>query len=743
MPLRVTKHRNREHHVNLFLLYDDGAKKDNTENPPTDATTEEPAEETEVENEPKYHYTLVRSLPALLRQDTHATGTMHVCPYCLHIFYHNEKGYQTHLIDCKIHKPQVIELPDPDDVKKNNVSFRNVFKSFPVQFCLYVDFECFLGESDGTRKNVQQIHEVSGFCMLRVSTEPTLNKCKPYLYSGENVMEEFYRHLQQEQDEIDFYLRTNLRMKPLTPEEQKRHDDAVECEQCHKPFENTRAMRKVRHHLHLSGKYAMSVCSSCNLQLKPRVRREFREKYFFDDDDDNESQHRNDNFVNDWCEYDDPLQEGEFPGGIENGGNESGRAPAVTKGHFFIPVIAHNMKGYDAHIILKHLTKQFPDEQIQVIANNQEKYIAFDMGPFRFIDSLQFLGCSLDTLVSNLSRDGTSKFKLTRRFYRDDEKTLEILTRKGVYPYEFVTDRTKMAETCLPPKEKFYSHLSESHISDADYEHAKKVWAFFKMETFHEFHDRYLLTDVLLLADVFQNFRTMSLSNYGLDPLHYYTAPGLSWDSCLKMTGIRLELITDMEQMLFVEKGLRGGTSTITQRHAVANNPLVPNYDPTKESNYIIYLDCNNLYGHSQSQYLPYGGFSFLKQNNEGQFLNHENKIFDLNLCEAHDEIGYLLEVDLEYPAHLHMDHNDYPLAVEKCSVKKEDLSEYALHLVEKFGIKFSEEPKLIPNFRNKEKYVVHYRNLKFYLEKGLKLTAIHRIPPIFTEAVVGKVHRI
>ena len=90
MPLRVTKHRNREHHVNLFLLYDDGAKEDDVENPPTDATTEAPADETEAE--PKYHYTLVRNLPALLRQDTKAGGTIHVCPYCLHIFYHNKKA---------------------------------------------------------------------------------------------------------------------------------------------------------------------------------------------------------------------------------------------------------------------------------------------------------------------------------------------------------------------------------------------------------------------------------------------------------------------------------------------------------------------------------------------------------------------------------------------------------------------------------------------------------------------------
>ena len=138
MPLRVTKHRIRQHHVNLFMLYDDGTKseQDGTENPPADATNETPVDETEVVDEPKYHYTLVRNLPALLRQDTHATGTMHVCPYCLHIFYHNEKGYETHLIDCKIHKPQIINLPDQSDVKKNNVLFRNVFKSFPVQFCL-------------------------------------------------------------------------------------------------------------------------------------------------------------------------------------------------------------------------------------------------------------------------------------------------------------------------------------------------------------------------------------------------------------------------------------------------------------------------------------------------------------------------------------------------------------------------------------------------------------------------------
>ena len=353
MPLRVTKHRDRLHHVNLFMLYDDGVKKSKK----PDAT---PAGEARPEDsEPKHHYTVVRNLPALLRQDTNNTGTMYVCPYCLHVFHGYKRSYEAHLNDCKIHKPQVIELPDPSDEKKNNVSFRNVFKSFPVQFCLYVDFEAFLGESDGSRKNVQQIHEVSGFCMLRVSTEPALNNCKPYLYSGGNVMEEFYRHLQQEQDEIDFYLRTNMPMEPLTPEKQQQHDDAVECQQCHKPFENTRAMRKVRHHLHLTGKYAMTVCNSCNLQLKPRVRRAFRERHYFDDDEDNESQGGNfgGNFDDDSYGMHDEVPEPGCDDPRDFMDFDNGGPVEITKGHFFIPVIAHNMRGYDSHIILKYLTK--------------------------------------------------------------------------------------------------------------------------------------------------------------------------------------------------------------------------------------------------------------------------------------------------------------------------------------------------------------------------------------------------
>ena len=262
MPIRVTNHRGRQHHVNLFLLYDDGkvqkneaSKHSEVTDPGEELNTEVDKEEEVPEPEPKFHYTLVRNLSALIRRNTKSTGTLCVCPYCLHIFHNNGNKYKTHVADCVIHKPQVIYLPDPKDDKANHVSFKNVFKTFPVQFCLYLDFECFLNESNESLKNVQQVHEVSGFCMLRVSTEPSLNKCEPFLYSGTDVMDVFYNKLEQEHEEIDFYLRTNLPMEPLTATEQKLHDEATECQQCHKPFDDTRSLRKCRHHLHLTGKY--------------------------------------------------------------------------------------------------------------------------------------------------------------------------------------------------------------------------------------------------------------------------------------------------------------------------------------------------------------------------------------------------------------------------------------------------------------------------------------------------------
>ena len=188
----------------------------------------------------------------------------------------------------------------------------------------------------------------------------------------------------------------------------------------------------------------------------------------------------------------------------------------------------------------------------------------------------------------------------------------------------------------------------------------------------------------------------------------------------LKMTRIELDLISDIHMDLFIEKGMRGGISDTAKRNSKVNNKHMKCYNSSKESKYIAYLDGNNLYGWSMSQYLPYSGFIWLNQ--------EKNYRFDVNSIEENNSIGYILEFDLEYPSELHELHNDYPLAPEKIEISQNMLSKYCFNIAEEYGIKIGGVNKLVPNLGNKSKFVVHYRNLQLYLSLGMKLAKIHRI---------------
>jgi hypothetical protein len=208
--------------------------------------------------------------------------------------------------------------------------------------------------------------------------------------------------------------------------------------------------------------------------------------------------------------------------------------------------------------------------------NNEEKYISFskeiEVGSFtnregkevkinnehRFIDRFKFMASSLDNLVKNLSID---KLKQTSKVFKDK---IHLLSRKGIYPYDYIESLSKFDETKLPKKEDFYSKLNDSQISLEDYEHAKKIWNEFEMNTIGDYHDLYLKSDVLLLADVFEEFRSVCLENYKLDPAWYFTAPGLAWDAALKESKVELELLNDIDMLLMIEKGTRGGISMIS-----------------------------------------------------------------------------------------------------------------------------------------------------------------------------------
>ena len=303
-----------------------------------------------------------------------------------------------------------------------------------------------------------------------------------------------------------------------------------------------------------------------------------------------------------------------------------------------VPVFFHNLTGYDSHLFIKKLGSSNPKENIECIPNNEEKYITFTkniiVGQYTnkkeevkdktfkivFKDSLKFMSSSLGALVNNLPKNG---FKNISKYYTPEE--VELIKQKGFYPYEYMDTEEKFNNTKLPPREAFYSKLSEKGITEKNYKHACNVWNTFKMKTFKDYHKLYNETDVLLLADVFENFRNLCLKIYGLDPVYYYTAPGLAWDACLKITNINLELLSDPNMLLMFEKGIRGGISIISNRYGEANNKYMGNrFNKNKLSKYLMYLDANNLYGSAMSEKLPIHSFKWLSSGEMEKLFNNQ-----------------------------------------------------------------------------------------------------------------------
>ena len=181
------------------------------------------------------------------------------------------------------------------------------------------------------------------------------------------------------------------------------------------------------------------------------------------------------------------------------------------------------------------------------------------------------------------------RFFNTYKFSNHDNNKFILLLQKGVYPYEYMDDWEKFNETLLPKKEDFYSHLNMEDITDADYAHAKRVCKDFEIKNLGEYHDLYVQSDTLLLADVFENFRNMCLKIYELDPAKFLSAPGLAWQAALKKTKVKLDLLTDIDMLLMVEKGIRGGICHSIYQYAKANNKYMKDFDKNTESSYIQY----------------------------------------------------------------------------------------------------------------------------------------------------------
>ena len=625
----------------------------------------------------RHHYVLIKDLKVFvnnIRGLSPRSGTV-LCRNCFHICSTDEI-YQRHVQSCLEHEAVTIKMPPPE---KSTLCFQNYQAKWFVPFVIYFDFESLIkpeqscsNNPDGSFSQTIELHEPCGFCVAVVE----LDNPKPAFMKVERspkCMQSFAILLQQLAKDI--YGKKQLHR--VYHGQPPSANDSV-CWLCEAPLSTT---ERVVDHCHSTGKFLGFAHSKCNLKRRT---------------------------VN------------------------------------YIPVVAHNLSNYDLHHICKNLHFFSEDCRVQVIPLNDEKYVSLSIGVkvdtyidsrgveknvyeyLRFIDSYRFMASSLEKLVSFLPKDSFHLLDLT--FSDHSQADCELLYQKGFYPYSYFDSHEKFNEKQLPPRRFWTNSLQDGaiSISETEFEHAKHVFAVFNCETLGDYHDVYLISDTLLLACVFEAFRKMTFSTYGLDSAHFFTCSNLSGDAFLKVSGADVELLTNREHLEMAENLIRGGVASVfSKRLATMNNEYLTTYDELKATTSAIMLDANNLYGGIMEKFpLPLKDFA----------MDTETQLSTILATPNESAVGYVLEVDLEYPDSLHNLHKDFPLAPTKEKVETDCLSDYQLSLLQTIGQKRIVTQKLVQTLHHKQNYTIHYITLKLYVSLGLKVTKVHRVLK-FTQA--------
>ena len=597
------------------------------------------------------HYCLIKNISALLTsQQNKRKSKFYYCLNCLS-GYDSEEKLNNHKDYCSEKECIKINMPP----EGTYLQFDKFFNTEKAPFVIYADFESLIKplkscdpNPNKSYTNKHQIHEPISFNYYIKSFNESVYKSKreKYIQEKEEGPDAMLTFIERLEEDVRKIAELGNKKMIITDEEEEQFNKASNCWICGKYLNIS---DRVRDHCHYTGRYRGAAHNKCNLNYRKQNN---------------------------------------------------------------ITVFFHNLAGYDSHLFVKKLG--FTEGKIDCIPTNEEKYISFTKtikagtytnkkGEIKnkyfkiiFKDTYKFLAASLDVLVSNTPKDG---FKIVDNKYPPEQA--KLIKQKGFYPYEYMDSVEKFKDDKPPPKKAFNSKLTGRGISNKNYNHVLNVWSSFNMKTMKDYHELYNESDVLLLADVFENFRDICLKIYGLDPVHYYTAPGLAWDACLKMTGVKLELLHDENMLLMFEKGIRGGISIISNRYGKANNKYMKDFNKNKLLTFLLYFDANNLYGWAMSQKLPTGEFKWLTD-------KEINNLYNNQILQVWEKTPCILEVDLQYPEELHNSHNDYPLCPESVKCDK--------------GVE-----KLIPNLRDKTKYVIHYKNLIQCLQQGMKLKKIHR----------------
>lgn len=642
VPIRIAENYQPNHIHLLWISNEDTMKQSETETIESEPSLVNMANNIEVVS----HYCYIKNLPKLIvSQSNSHEHRIWICDRCLH-YFHSELKLTKHTIDCENKNKCKITLPTRNSMQRW-ISFKNYNRQLPVPFIIYADIESLLQPTNNENKipkGAYQQHTaicVGYYLHCLYDSNQSIYKT----FSGSDCINWFLKELYEISMQVVTKIR-NITEMMLNENELRQFNEAITCHICNEKFDDLDT--KVRDHSHLTGTFRGAAHSQCNLK----------------------------------------YQEARV-----------------------LPIVFHNLN-YDSHFLITKLSSAF-EGKINCIPVNSEHYISFtkevggsiigknwkEIMKIRFIDSFKFLPHSLQKLASFLP---VEKLIITKNEWKNlSPEKFRLLCRKGVYPYDFMDSANKLKETKLPPREAFYNKLNDEHITDEEYDHAQRIWDEFEIKNMLDYTNIYLKTDVLLLADIFENFRKSSLHLYGLDPAHYLTSPALSWDAMLKYTKVRLEALTDIDMLLFVEKGLRGGISQCSHRYSKANNKYLDDYDSNKPTNFLIYFDVNNLYGWAMMECLPRSNFEWVVMS-----------ISEILQTPDDAKHGYLIEVDLEYPTELHDQHNDYPLCAEHMIPPNSE----------------SKQTKLILNLHDKNKYVLHYRTLKLVLQNGMRLKQVWRI---------------
>ena len=617
------------------------------------------------DNSQKWHYC---GIPTLSRLYAHLrkskSGEIYYCDRCIRYFRSLDK-FETHYEWCKRGKLQIEAMP-----KEKEFSYHDNGDELSPLRVIYADIECYIDND---------VHKPAAISCYEVWHEHFQQKRnKLHTWSGDNCIQKFLQFLDSA---VKFQHRhlTHLhrKAKNVTDEEQAKFDSCTVCPKCSKPFDDDK-FKKVFDHDHITGKFRDALCSKCNLALKLKRR--------------------------------------------------------------FLPVIFHNFKGYDNHIIIRgglHLMKSW---KYDVIAQTREKFmsmtakVAVDKSKegktvffdIRFLDSYQFMSASLSSLVQNLVSKSPDEDKKSLPLTQNLKKqypnlTDDVIKRKGIFPFSFFDSISKLDNTSLPPIADFKNDLSGKDCAPEDYHYAQVAWSKFDCQTLGDYLIAYLQLDVFLLADVFEEFRRVSLEEDKLDPIHFISLPAMSFKSAFKMTRETIHLLQDPEMYNLFERGIRGGL-TFVNKHK--SNSRVEGENQI----HLKYYDQNNLYGSSLSKPLPHSEFSWLDDDEIEYFSNPQNimSISDEGDC------GYYFEVDLIYPDYLKNETVDFPLAPESGEVTLDMFSEFMKNFhedLEKTGkSKYKPYRKLLLTQYDKENYLVHFCILKFYLEMGMILKKVHRI---------------